>query len=135
MKGLLADLNDVRQVRVLLLLMQEPSRAELWTHLNLWIPTFGNLGLGTRSPDLDVWRKCQDENLILITANRNHDGADSLEATIRAHGTETSLPVLTLADANRVLSESGYAELVADRLLDFLYDIENLRGTGRLYLL
>jgi DNA-binding response OmpR family regulator len=41
-----------------------------------------------------------------------------LEATIRTLGTPRSLPVFTLADANRVLNERSYAELVCDRLLD-----------------
>jgi hypothetical protein len=77
---------------------------------------------------------CQAEELILITANRNNDGPDSLEATIQAHGTPQSLPIFTLADPNRVLSERTYAEAVADRLLEYLYDIDNLRGAGRLYL-
>jgi hypothetical protein len=57
-----------------------------------------------------------------------------LEATIRTHGTSQSLPVFTLADANRVLNERSYAERVSDRLLEFLFDIEGLRGAGRLYL-
>jgi len=133
-KGLLADVNNVKQVRVLLMLLQEESRGEFWLHLGLTTPTFGELGLHPRSPDTDVWLKCQAEELLLITANRNDDGPDSLEATIRRHGTPQSLPVFTLADANRVLSERSYAELVADRLLEYLYDMGNLRGVGRLYL-
>ena len=134
MKGLLADVNNIKQVLILLMLLREESRSELWQHLNLTAPTFAELGLHPRSADTDVWRRCQEEQLVLITANRNDDGPDSLEATIRTHGTSQSLPVFTLADANRVLSERSYAELVADRLLEYLCDIDNLRGAGRLYL-
>jgi hypothetical protein len=130
----LADVNDVKQVEVLLMLLQEAPRAEFWHHLGLTVPTFAELGLHLRSTDLDVWQKCQAEELLLITANRNDDGPDSLEATIREHATPQSLPVFTLADANRVLNERSYAELVADRLLEYLYDMEHLKGTGRLYL-
>jgi hypothetical protein len=65
---------------------------------------------------------------------QNEEGPDSLEATIRTNGTAQSLPIFTLADANRVLSERSYAELVADRLLEYLYDMDNLRGSGRLCL-
>ena len=133
-KGLVADVNDAKQVRVLVMLLQEESRAEFWDHLGLSLPTFADLGLRPSSSDLEVWLACQREELLLLTANRNDDGPDSLEATIRTHGTPRSLPVLTLADANRVLNERSYAELVADQLLEFLYDIENLRGVGRLYL-
>jgi hypothetical protein len=86
-KGLLADVNNVKQVRVLLMLLQEESGSELWHHLNLTTPTFAELGLHPRSPDTNVWLMCQAEQLVLITANRNDDGPDSLEATIRTHGT------------------------------------------------
>jgi hypothetical protein len=133
-KGLLADVNNVKQVRVLLMLLQEEARVEFWNHLGLTMRTFADLGLHPRSPDVDVWRSCQSAELVLITANRNEDGPDSLEATIRTHGTSQSLPVFTLADANRVLNERSYAERVSDRLLEFLFDIEGLRGAGRLYL-
>ena len=134
MKGLLADVNDGKQVRVLLMLLQEEPRAEFWKHLGLIVPTFADLGLHPRSTDLDVWCKCQAEELLLITANRNDDGPDSLEATIRTYTTPQSLPVFTLADANRILNERSYAELVADRLLEYLYDMDHLKGSGRLYL-
>ncbi len=134
MKGLLADVNDVKQVRVLVMLMQEEPRAELWQHLALATPTFADVNLNLRATDAEVWLTCQAEELILITANRNNDGPDSLEATIQTHGTLQSLPIFTLADPNRVLSERSYAESVADRLLEYLYDIDNLRGAGRLYL-
>ena len=127
MKGLLADVNDVKQVRILLMLLQEEPRAIFWNHLGLTFPTFTELGLHARSKDMDVWLKCQVEELVLITANRNDDDPDSLESTIRTYGTPTSLPVFTLADANRVLDERSYAETVADRLLEYLFDIENLR--------
>ncbi len=66
MKGLVAEVNNVKQVRILLMLLQEEPRAEFWNHLSL----------GLRA----------------------------------------------------------YAELVADRLLEYLYDMDNLRGVGRLYL-
>jgi hypothetical protein len=125
MKGLLADMNDVRQVRVLVMILQEEPRLEFWNHLRLSTPTFA---------DLEVWQKCQEEELVLITANRNADSPDSLKTTIRTHGTVASLPVFTLADANRGLTERTYAELVDERLLEYLFDIENLRGAGRMYL-
>ncbi len=134
MKGLLADVNSVKQVRFLLMLLHEDARREFWHYLALTTPTFAEVGLHPRSTDTDVWLKCQADELLLITANRNDDGPDSLEATIRTHGTPHSLPVFTLADANRVLSERSCAEHVADRLLEYLYDMDNLRGAGRLYL-
>jgi hypothetical protein len=42
--------------------------------------------------------------------------------------------VLTLANSERVLIDRDYAETVVIKLLDYLADIEAVRGTGRLYL-
>jgi hypothetical protein len=80
-----------------------------------------------------VWEACQREQVILLTANRNDAGPDSLEATLQQYNTPTSLPVFTLANEQRVLRDRLYAAAVADRLLEFLFDIDRYRGTGRLY--
>ena len=64
----------------------------------------------------------------------NDAGPDSLEATMQPHNTSHSLSVFTLADDQRVLRDRLYAAAVADRLLEFLFDIDSYRGTGRLYL-
>lgn len=96
--------------------------------------SFAEYGLQETDADARVWEVCQVEQLILVTANRNADGSDSLDTTIREKNNEACLPVLTLADADRVMASSSYAERVANKLLDYLLDMENLRGTGRLYL-
>jgi hypothetical protein len=70
----------------------------------------------------------------LLTGNRNAEGLDSLEMTIRKHNAPDSLPVLTFADLKRLKYDSGYQELVAERLLEKLIDIDALRGTSRIYL-
>ena len=57
-----------------------------------------------------------------------------MEATIQASHTPTSLPVLTISEPQRMLSSRAYAHRVVERLLEYLIDVENLRGTGRLYL-
>jgi len=92
-----------------------------------------DLGLQPDASDRDVWEACQCEQVILLTANRNDDGPESLEATIQQHNTPASLPVLTLASEQRVLRDRLYAEAVADRLLELLFDIGSYRGSGRLY--
>jgi hypothetical protein len=132
--GILADVNVTGHLRVLLGRFQEPSRRELWSHLNFTTPTFQDLGLMPNTSDLVVWQTCQREQLFLLTANRNQKGSDSLEGTIRLHNTPESLPVFTLANADRVLADPSYAGWVADRFLDYLFDIDKYRGTGRLYL-
>ncbi len=80
-----------------------------------------------------MWQTCQGQRIVLLTANRNADGPDSLEATIRQHNTAQSLPVFTLADARRVELEATYAARVAIRLLQYFLDVESVRGVGRLY--
>jgi hypothetical protein len=80
-----------------------------------------------------VWEACQRAHVVLLTANRNDAGPESLEATIQRHNTTENLPVFTLTNDQRVLRDRPYAEAVADRLLEFLFDIDNYRGTGRLY--
>ena len=81
-----------------------------------------------------VWRRCQERQLILLTNNRNDDGPESLEATIRTLNIATSLPVFTFADADRSLQNAAYAEKVMVSLFDQLLRLDSLRGTGRLYL-
>jgi hypothetical protein len=92
------------------------------------------LGLQPDASDRELWEVCQREHVVLLTANRNDEGPDSLAATIQQYNTPHSLPVFTFANDQRVLRDRPYAEVVADRLLEFLFDIDSYRGTGRLYL-
>jgi hypothetical protein len=52
---------------------------------------------------------------------------------IRGQNLPDSLPVVTLANPQRILRDRHYAEKVAERLLERLIAIEDFRGTGRLY--
>ena len=66
--------------------------------------------------------------------NRNQDGPDSLETTIRELSGPDNLPVLTISDVDTLRTNRAYAERVVERLYEYVIDIEDLRGTGRLYL-
>ena len=81
-----------------------------------------------------VWDFCQREQMVLITANRNQDGDDSLETAIRTRSTPESLPVFTIADADEILRNRAYADRVVESMLQAILDIDNLRGTGRVWL-
>jgi hypothetical protein len=83
---------------------------------------------------LEIWRTCQTEQLILITDNRNLDAPDSLEAAIREHNQPESLPVFTISDLKTFRKSRTYAEKVLEDLYDYLLQIDEVRGTGRLYL-
>jgi hypothetical protein len=133
-KRILAD-NDVRgQVEYLVVLMQAEPWREFWLDLGLALLHLEDIGLSATSPDLEVWERCQAEELVLITGNRNLAGPDLLEATIRACNTSQSLPVFTIADVNKVNASKAYAEQVVEALIDYLQRIDTVRGVGRLFL-
>lgn len=133
MKGILADINVGTQRRVILSIWASDDWRNLWNGLQLSVVSFRSLGLAYDARDDVIWRTCQREELVLVTGNRNDDVADSLEATIRAENQPNCLPVITIADAGRVLRDRAYANDVAVSLLDFLLRIDEVRGTGRLY--
>jgi len=81
-----------------------------------------------------VWQLCRQQQLYLLTDNRNQDKADSFETIIRKRSLPTSLPVFTISDIHRFRSERDYVEALVAKLLEYLMDAENLRGAGRLYL-
>ena len=95
---------------------------------------FEDVGLRPTSSDVEIWQRCQLEQLVLITDNRNYESADSLEAAIRKFNTSDSLPVFTIGDLNRFSTMRSYAEQVVEKFYDYLLRIDSVRGTGRLYL-
>lgn len=131
---LLADVNIEGHVGRLAGLMQTQYWRELWEDLDIRLRTFADIGLSAADTDESVWLACQQQGLYLLTNNRNDDGPDSLEATIRIRNTETSLPVFTLSDADQVFRSKDYAERVVESLFDYLLRAESLRGAGRLFL-
>jgi hypothetical protein len=114
--------------------MQAEYWRELWDYLQLRLLTFRDVGLSADDPDSVVWRRCQEQSLYLLTNNRNDDGPDSLEATIRAYNTEECIPVFTIGVADRLLLSKEYLEEVVESLFDQLLRIDTLRGAGRLFL-
>jgi hypothetical protein len=94
---------------------------------------FDEAELAVDSSDRIVWRFAQDNQMILLTANRRRKGIDSLEQTIREENTSTSLPVLTIGSLDR-FSDREYREQCAVRLVAILLDLENYRGVGRIFI-
>ena len=133
-RGILADVNTRGPVDDLVREMKSKPWAEFWTDLGLVLYHFEDVGLVPTSKDLDIWQKCQALKLIFITNNRSKHTPDSLEATIQTHNTEGSLPVFTIADLDKLRLSRAYAERVVKTLYEYLYQIDNLRGTGRLFL-
>ncbi|MGK7924747.1 MAG: DUF5615 family PIN-like protein [Spirulina sp.] len=95
--------------------------------------TFQEVGLPSNSSDRVVWQFAQTNQMILITANRNMKGSDSLEQMIREENTPTSLPILTVGNPDR-FDERIYRERCVTRLIEIVLDLENYRGAGRLFI-
>lgn len=133
MPTIMADHDIEGQFAALLQILMSSEWSVWWTDLGCKIETFASLGLSERSTDVLVWETCQAHQVILVTGNRNNDGPDSLEATIRRLNQVDSLPVITISKAQEVAHRS-YAERAAIRLLEYVSEIDRFRGTGRLYI-
>ena len=133
MRGILADINVEGIMVHLGRIWVSDTWRGLWFGLHISVESFESLGLQTDATDATIWRTCQEQSLILIMANRNANGPDSLEMVIRGENKPESLPVITLSDARRVLRERDYAERTAEQILDYLMRIDQVRGSGRLF--
>jgi hypothetical protein len=134
MPALLADVNAAGHLDALLSVWRGADWLPWWSALGATVQKWGDLGFPPTVADDVLWRLCQACGLVLVTSNRNQKGADSLGATIARENTTNSLPVLTFADADRLLADRAYCEDAAVRLIEILMDLDHLRGSGRLWL-
>lgn len=95
---------------------------------------FEEIGLEFDDDDRVVWHCAQANDMILLTANRSMKGEDSLEQVMREENTPTSLPVLTIANIDRLLTEPEYRNRCVNRLIDIVVDIEDYRGARRIFI-
>ena len=134
MPRILADHNVEGHLQILIRCCSAPEWIDVWASLACQIDSFERLGLHHETIDTELWQLCQGHGIVLITGNRNADGPTSLEMAIRNFGTEESLPIITISDPKRLQKDREYAIAAAGRLLEYLSDLEGLRGTGRLYI-
>jgi len=133
-KRILADVHMGSFIAALFREMQLGDWIDFWNEVGPVLVQFEDFGLTPSSTDLEIWQRCQEEQLILITNNRNQDSEDSLQMAIRDHNTPDSLPVFTKGDLNRLRKSKKYAAEVIEQLYDYLLDIDRVRGAGRLSL-
>ena len=95
--------------------------------------TFKEIELSIDSSDRVVWRFAQENQMILLTANRSMKEEDSLEQVMREENTPTSLPVVTIANAERVLKDPSYRDRCVDKILEIVLYIDNYKGVSRLF--
>ena len=131
---LLADANIQGHVELLTKRMQGEPWTDFWNDLQRSCASFADVGLDPADSDLVVWKHCQEKQIFLLTGNRNDDGPDSLENTIRTCSTSQSIPVFTIGDADRTLHDRDYSDRVIWTLLGHLTRMDGLLGTGRLFL-
>ena len=96
--------------------------------------TFEEIALSVTSDDQIVWRFAQKNQMILLTANRSMKGKNSLEQVLREENRPTSLPVITIGDADRILTDPDYRNRCIDRLLEIVFDIDDYRGSRRIFI-
>ncbi|MEI6233640.1 MAG: hypothetical protein WCT04_11340 [Planctomycetota bacterium] len=96
--------------------------------------SFADLGLTRDAQDNVIWEALRARDAILITANRNQDGPNSLGSMIARKDSVSAMPVLTISNPNKISRSKEYALHVIDSLFEHLVDIELRRGTGRLYI-
>lgn len=95
--------------------------------------TFEGIGLSADSNDRVIWIFAQTNGMLLLTANRNAKGEDSLEQVMREENQPTSFPVITIGDPDRA-NEFDYRERCVERLVEIVIDIQDYMGSGRLYI-
>jgi predicted nuclease of predicted toxin-antitoxin system len=95
--------------------------------------TLDEIGLDRDTSDREIWRWCQLNSCLLLTANRNQKDLDSLQLTIREENTPYSLPVVTISNQKR-LHNTAYREVCVQRLMTIVLELSNHLGTGRVYI-
>ena len=96
--------------------------------------TFAEMDLLIDSDDRTVWRIAQENQMILLTANRSMKGKDSLEQVMREENTSESLPVITVSNADRLLNDSEYRGRCVESLVEIVLDIDTYRGARRIFI-
>ena len=133
-RGLLADANAEGHFRAIIDVCRSPQWRTVWDGLGIDAFEFAELKIDRKTPDLELWHLCQRERLVLITGNRNAAGATSLDTAIRQYSKLQSLPVMTIADMDRLLNDRTYLAAAVERLLEFLLEMDRHVGSGRLYI-
>lgn len=95
--------------------------------------TLSDVGLEEATSDREIWRRCQLDSMLLLTANRNRDDTNSLEQTINDENSDNSLPVITVSNQDR-LHNASYREACIESLINIVLELSNHLGTGRLYI-
>ena len=125
MRGLVADVNVQGHLPYLRRLIETRGLWNILVELKLRFVTFSEVQFERDIDDRVLWNRCQRDGWVLLTENRNHDGPDSLEATLADSWESGHLPILTLANKGRFEHDRNYAEQIADEIAELLFGIAN----------
>ncbi|HYN87531.1 MAG TPA: hypothetical protein VER55_03325 [Ardenticatenaceae bacterium] len=129
---ILSDHNCEGQARAIMTALEREGYTALFDFRLL---IFEDLGLPRTADDETVWRACQQRGCYLLTGNRSgQEGERSLEGVLRRLVTADHLPVLTIANLNRVMHDRDYRWRCAERLAEIVIDPERFWGVSRLFL-
>ena len=131
MSVLLADHNVEGHARLLIGALQALGWVDA---LDIRLVTFAEVELTGASTDREVWQRAQELGMLLLTANRNKSGADSLEQVLREEHSSQFLPVLTVSRAKKLLNDRAYRNACAERIAEIRLDLDAYRGMPRLFI-
>ena len=114
-------------------LLHKSEYREIALDLGIRFVNFPDVGLEQSLSDEEVWNYCVKEGYILLTDNRNSKGDESLARVIERLGRPSDYPAITIGDRIRFSNDQAYALSVVDSIVEQLFDIDQLRGTGRIF--
>ncbi len=123
MQGVLADVNVQGHLRYLQRRMATLGLAALLAESGIRFAVFQELDLHPKIDDRTLWNRCQQDQWVLFTDNRNDDGDDSLGATLADSWRPGHLPILTLTSKDRLEHNPEFADIVAKEIAELLFEI------------
>jgi hypothetical protein len=133
--GLLADNNVQRHMLFLRDLLSAMDLLEVLDSIGCRFLTFGDVGLPFDIDDRTLWKRCQEDRLVLFTDNRNAENDISLQATLTAMWKPGDLPIITPTSKNKLEQDADYRERVAADIAEVLFGIAEgeYRDRDRIY--
>jgi predicted nuclease of predicted toxin-antitoxin system len=126
----LVDYNLDGYAAVLLGVLAKSGWLEL---LPIQFITFRDVQLPMDSSDRTVWQYAQTHQMLILTANRNMKGNDSLEQVMREENSPQAYPIVTIGDLSR-FDEAEYRERTVNRIIEIVLDLDNYMGVGRVFI-
>ena len=123
MRGLLADVNVQGHLPYLRRLIAVIDLWEVLAAEAIEFAEFAHVHLSQELDDRAIWNFCQAEGWVLLTDNRNEEGANSLQATLGDSWRPGHLPIVTISDREKFVRMPEYATRVATQIADVLYGV------------